>query len=1606
MAHHARKVAWALAGLIGLLCLSTVSQAQVGTCGCRICDSDGDTDVDQCDFGHLQACFSGSLPIADPRCLDADLDGNGAINQDDLAILVACASGAQVAVSTGDLDGIFITEFVASNANGLADEDGSHPDWIELYNPCRPVFHLAGYYLTDDPTELTKWAFPAVAMTQGQYLVVFASGKDRTDPSKPLHTSFKLSDNGNGDALNAFIALVAPDGHTIVSAYPQYPQQLTDVSYGLSQSAVKLVSAATSVRYRVPTVADAGLGAGWTDPDYSDADWSAGPTGMGFSSAMYFTVTTYKASITVDTLAKAESVVVNPAQQSWAVTETAPVVNYLNTSGSANYENDAPFPGTQIGSDVNDFVVLVTGTVMIPAAGEYTFGVNSDDGFHLKLTRGATVLESSHPNPRGPADTLKTFGITEPGAYQVWLVYYERGGGSELEFFWAPGYHEAFNASVFRLVGEGQVSVLPADIGTDVGSAMRGNNASLWVRVPFQIAEPSAYNLMTLRVKYEDGFVAYLNGHEVIRRNAPANLAWNSAATADRPIGDAADFETFNLTNLMSYLRPGSNLLAIHGLNNDAGNGDFLVLPELAIGASTDEVHYFATPTPGAPNTSGSIDFCHGVEFSAPRGLYESPFQLVLTPATAGSQIRYTLDGSTPTVSHGTDYTGPITIDKTSTVRAAAFRDNYLPSRVATHTYLFIDDVIQHSPDGVAPGPGWPSGSVNGQTMNYGLDPNILNDLRYSALMHGALLSIPSISLVTDLGNLFDPAAGIYVNAYNDGRDWERLTSVELLNPDGSEGFQINGGLRIRGGYSRSGGNPKHAFRLFFRAEYGDGRLKFPLFGDEGASEFTKVDLATAQNYSWSFEGDYRSTFLRDVFSRDAQGAMGEPYGRSRFYHLYINGVYWGLYYTDERPEADFAATYFGGSDSDYDVIKCDPQSNYEIYATNGDIDAFYRLWQMCGEDGATQYGGVTNEVYQQLLGCNPDGTRNADYDVMVDPDSLIDYMLCTILTGDPDGPVSVWGQLSNNFFAIRDRNGLSGFRFFRHDAEHSMGCWSRDPNEDRTGPFDVGRTFNYFNPFRIHQDFAVCSDYRTHFSDHVYQMMFNGGPLTDQPNIARMTARRDQIDLAIIAESARWGDSKREPPRNRIDDWLPEVNWILDTYLPNRTNVVVQQLRNKGWFRDPPAFSRAGGNVALGTEVTLSFPAGVGGTVYYTLDGTDPRLPGGAVVPQALSFESHAVIPTPVTLVARNAMWKYLDDGSNQAGTGWMSTILGFEDSNWKGPQATRLGYGNDGETLPRLSYGPSSSSKHITYYFRHTFAVGDSTQYASLKVCLLRDDGGVVYINGTQLPLPSSVTNMPATFNYRTTASSTVDASNGEQTFFEGTVDLTAAPYNTLLVANATNLVAVEVHQISGSSTDLGFDLELIAIPTSPPPATETIVINENTRLKARVLDNTGEWSAVNTADYLVGAVPLYINEVMASNATALEDPEEPGAFPDWFELYNPNPFEVELGGMYVTDELATPTKWQLPRGLSIKSGEFMVFYADSDPTQGARHVDFKLDGTEGEAVGLFDRDGVTRLDAVQFGPQTADVSIGRYPNGTGAWGAMADPTPGEANSAHTLP
>jgi hypothetical protein len=407
--------------------------------------------------------------------------------------------------------------------------------------------------------------------------------------------------------------------------------------------------------------------------------------------------------------------------------------------------------------------------------------------------------------------------------------------------------------------------------------------------------------------------------------------------------------------------------------------------------------------------------------------------------------------------------------------------------------------------------------------------------------------------------------------------------------------------------------------------------LDYPLFDNEGVTEFDKVDLRTGENYAWSYPGHLGryNTMISEVFCRDFQREMKQPYTRSRFYHLYLNGVYWGLYQTQERPEARFAASYFGGNVDDYDVIKID--DSYGITATDGNTDAYRVVWNYCTA------GFRPDSNYFKLQGLNTDGTRNPNLKVLVDVDNLIDYMLIIFYSGNFDSPTSKFGSNKgpNNFYAIYDRNRNDGFRFYVHDAEHTLRTTAGEGpgvglNENRVnlGTLNDGYKmtvsgFSAFHPQWLHFRLSDNAEYRLRFADHAYRYFFNQGCMTPEKATALFLSRAKEIEMAIIGESARWGNTYLSPAATKDDDWRPAINDIVSNYFPSRTGIVLSQLKAVDLYPgiDPPVFVNASQEVLKvepGYTLKIVNQYTTVGTILYTVDGQDPRTIGGGVASSA----------------------------------------------------------------------------------------------------------------------------------------------------------------------------------------------------------------------------------------------------------------------------------------------------------------------------------------------------------------------------------------------------
>ncbi len=599
--------------------------------------------------------------------------------------------------------------------------------------------------------------------------------------------------------------------------------------------------------------------------------------------------------------------------------------------------------------------------------------------------------------------------------------------------------------------------------------------------------------------------------------------------------------------------------------------------------------------------------------FDPPRGYVEAPFVLRLS-VPAGTAIRYTIDGSAPTPEQGRPYTGPIPIAGTTILRAIAYRpgSRLPPSPVATHSYLFGEQVLRQPEDP----PGFPAqwgvppllGELGPIRADYGMDPEVTGDPRYAAGLRSDLASLPSLSLAMDREDLFGAERGIYVHATEEGHAWERPVSVEWIDPEGRPGFQVDAGIRIAGVASRHHQYTlKHSFSLRFRGRYGAKRLEAPIFPGSSVERFDSLRLRAGFNDSFAYVPD-RAQYLRDAWGRASQRAMGWTAPRGRFVQLYLDGLYWGLYELTEEPTAAWAADYEGGREADYDVVKANARGEEGV--EDGSRAAYERLIGIGGlEDPAR---------YDQVAG-------------LLDLPQHADYMLLNLYGVNLDWPLTNWR-------AFRNRVTGGGFRFVIWDYETSLDLLA--PAHDR---FDAERARDISRSAGVDglQDRLMKSaEYRMLFADRARRQLLDDGALSARAASDRYRGLVAQIERAMVLESARWGDmppgalARRDAgrlwadyearngpghPQTRDEEWRAEQRRLMTEVFPRRDLELLWQLCDRVLYPplaapelDPPAG-------AVGPALRLLLRPGAGGcpgarrdgTIYFTTDGSDPRLPG-----------------------------------------------------------------------------------------------------------------------------------------------------------------------------------------------------------------------------------------------------------------------------------------------------------------------------------------------------------------------------------------------------------
>jgi hypothetical protein len=759
----------------------------------------------------------------------------------------------------------------------------------------------------------------------------------------------------------------------------------------------------------------------------------------------------------------------------------------------------------------------------------------------------------------------------------------------------------------------------------------------------------------------------------------------------------------------------------------------------------------------------------------------------------------------------------------------------------------------------------------------------------------------------------------------------EKPCSVEVINPDGSSGFQIDAGISVHGGGS-SRSTMKHPLNLKFRGIYGAGKLNYQFFPDSPVTEFDSLVLRSDYNNHWT-HGDVtqrsRGGLVRDAFFKDVQTAMGDFSSHSSYVHLYINGLYWGVYNPCDDLDNNFAAAYLGGSDADYDVVK----ASTGILVVDGNTIALNAMQALnnSGLSNLSQY----NQIQQYL-----------------DIAQYADYFILQSWGGNQD-----WNQTAN-WSALRVRQPGAGFKFMCWDSERTL-----------EGINDVA---NQAGPLGLQANLAGNAEYRLAFADRVHKHFFNNGALTTNTVMRLWNERAAQIQAAIVGESARWGDvvpngkgvitplpypsyDTNTPYYSRNENFLGEQGRLMTNYFPLRSAIMLDRFRSAGLYPllDAPEFNQNGGRVSAGFSLTISAPVG---TIYFTTNGTDPRVYGtGAVSPQAASFSGPVTLNNSMTVKARalnGSTWSALCEadftvaeiGSPLRITEIMYNPIGGNNYEFIEVQNT----GSD-----PLDVG-SFTFQGITYTFPANAII---------------PPGGVVLLANSGSP-SAFASRYPGAVVFG---------------YFSGNL-ANGGERIAILDRNGQTVTAVHYDNGNGwpaAADGGGYSIEVID-PLGDPNAPA------NWRASA----------ALNGTPGLPPAAPpalgnIVLSEIMADNVSTITNG---GTLPDWVELQNRGVSAVNLANWSLSDD-SNPRKFVFPANTILNGESYLVVWCDSATNAPGLHTGFAL-GKSGDNVFLYDT-ATNRMDAVTFGLQLSDYSIGRIGND---W-QLNTPTPNADNIAATL-
>lgn len=671
--------------------------------------------------------------------------------------------------------------------------------------------------------------------------------------------------------------------------------------------------------------------------------------------------------------------------------------------------------------------------------------------------------------------------------------------------------------------------------------------------------------------------------------------------------------------------------------------------------------------------------------------------------------------------------------------------------------------------------------------------------------------------------------------------------SVEVLWPNASnENVQANCGI------SRFGGSwqdfNKRSFRADFRTKYGSNKLKTPFFDGFDRGILANSSIDSLEFRAGNQDMNARGFYMAGRFVEDSMLDMGTLNPHGRFVHLYLNGTYWGQYDTREPFVDQYLADYLGGSVTNYLTVK-----------GNDNVGSNFVL----GTPDAPRV-----QPWDRVYSLRSDYTNLAKY---VDIPNLVDFML-----------LWCYGQCEGEFRCAGTVAAGSGFKFWIADADGFLrtGALSQDTT-GANGPADLITSLRTQNH----------ADFRTLFADLTYRHLFNNGALTPTQNLNRLNARMTEIHDSLLAECARWG---YQTPTS----WEATNQLICNVLFPAKTTQLVAQLKSRGLYptNDPPAFNQYGGLVTNGFQPTLTTSSG---TIYYTIDGSDPRLAGGAVSTNArVWFPGSISVTQDVTINAR----VLLSNGQ------WSAVAQPLFLLASRTPPTTR------DLLLTEVNYNPAGSDD---FEFIELYNAGTN----------LLDLSGVQFTNGVRFIFPQSYSLKPGAFTI------VVESTNSFHMRYQDP----ASPwyYPGIAVAGEWTGSLANNGETIALATSNGVELLSVPYGTSgdwPERADgngstielETLPSPTNDIAGVKLFEASGpNWTSSSLYNGSPGRLDTFVRTIKINEILTHTDAEL-----DWVEIVNNGFTPADLSGLRLTDHYDQPMRFTIPNGTILQPGGLTNF------------------------------------------------------------------------------